>query len=243
MKTCDQFQAALLEYLYDALDPIQTRAVEAHVVDCAACQQALVEAQGQQQQLKRAAKATFAQVTFQKPTAITPLPEPAASTGWTRPAIMRWAVAASLMLGLAGLGGWVGFSYHQQTDRLARSELAYNELTKRLQEMDFGHAGDVRASDRYLGDQRDQLAKLPQKRLQQLRNAERDILGQPLHMLVMGPATLEAGAANRYQIRVRDQQARPTTAKIDAQVVAATTGHSRTVYHTSLVARDGACAL
>src|SRR5262245_41066297 len=113
MNSCETYQAQMLEYLYDLLDDGERQALQAHLGSCPACQAALVRAQAQRRLLAAAAKMEFATVHFTPPAAATEaaavVPLPTRRRAWP-----RWAVAAAVLLALAGLsvpGYWYGSDY------------------------------------------------------------------------------------------------------------------------------------
>src|SRR4051794_6166675 len=103
MNSCEAYQGQMLEYLYDLLEDGERQALRAHLDTCPACQAALVRAQAQRQLLAAAARMAFPAVLFAPPAAAeavaTVVPLPARRRAWP-----RWAVAAAVLLALAGLG-------------------------------------------------------------------------------------------------------------------------------------------
>src|SRR5437763_458901 len=101
MQSCEAYQAQTLEYLYDLLEDSDRQAFEAHLAVCAPCQAALDRARGHQRLLATAAKLEFPAVRFQPPALPPPVVVPLEHR---RRPWRRWAVAAAVLVALAGLG-------------------------------------------------------------------------------------------------------------------------------------------
>src|SRR5438105_1346031 len=106
MATCETYQSQLLDYLYELLEPAEAADMRQHLEQCTACQAALARAQAHQKVLARAAKSRFPAVRFQPPTEVVPSPGPAEVVPMRRRGVNwgAWAVAASILLLLGGLG-------------------------------------------------------------------------------------------------------------------------------------------
>src|SRR5262245_57336228 len=137
MATCDQYQAQLLDYLYDALDAPEQEELARHLEACPACQAGLARARGQQRLLARAAKERFPSVTFTPPSA-TPAPVVRAST---LPFVRRirlgrgLAIAAGLLLLVGGTlaGGWYRSEYVHERTRIAQADERRMSLLDQVQ--------------------------------------------------------------------------------------------------------------
>src|SRR5262249_51739826 len=123
--TCDHIQSQLLEHLYGLLDTEQSRALDEHVSQCAACQAALSQAERQRQLLAAAARGNFAGVSFRAPVAGLPRDEeatvPLTPAPPRRRTWVRWAVAASVVLVLGGVG-IPGAVYWKQSQVVAQAD-------------------------------------------------------------------------------------------------------------------------
>src|SRR4051812_29999592 len=98
MTPCEHFQPRLLDHLYGLLDDADSRALRDHLETCTACRAAQQRAEAQRQLLAAAAKEEFAGVRFAPPTASAAPRRVATPRGrWG-----RWAVAAAVLLALAG---------------------------------------------------------------------------------------------------------------------------------------------
>src|SRR5262245_24954494 len=82
MDRCLNFQAQMLDLVYDLLEVDERETLRAHLEVCVDCQAALREAQTQQQLLAVAARLEFPGVVFSTPEPVTvevepePVPEP-----------------------------------------------------------------------------------------------------------------------------------------------------------------------
>jgi anti-sigma factor RsiW len=98
---CDDGQDRLLDLVYGLLDPAEAAALEAHVASCPACEAAYKAVRGEKALIARAAKGSFARVEFIPP--IVGGIEPRRPV--PRTVFVRWAVAAGLLLAVAGTVG------------------------------------------------------------------------------------------------------------------------------------------
>jgi hypothetical protein len=190
----------LLEYLYDLLEPHEHQALQAHLADCAECRAALEKAQGDQRLLACAARMPFPNVRFEPPTEkpdTLPL-RPA------RPQRRRWrrfAVAAAILLTLAGLGApglWMTRDYHQ----------AQGVVVQHNQEI---------AADRNAVRQLDaKQAEIAEKRNQDIDSVKQTINEREVRVVVRGPSNVQSGVAAEYLVRTVDLNGQPTDAHIAA---------------------------
>ncbi len=139
MKTCDQYQAEMLDDLYGLLEAEDSRALSAHVQVCEPCRAAMVQAQEQRKLLAEAAKDAFAGVRFEAPVApaAAPTQQPAppriiASIGPAKPSLqrrLRYAVAAGVVLcaGIAALGAVYWNGRAKFLDKMAQAEAGSDE--------------------------------------------------------------------------------------------------------------------
>jgi hypothetical protein len=233
MKTCEAYQDQLLEHLYGLLEADDARALTDHLASCVPCQAALARAQAQQRLLAAAAKTEFASVHFAAPT---PPPERPAvlplratvpgvrASGW-----LRWAVAAAIVLAVAGLSlpaGW----YYQQHDRvavaLARTRQLERDISERQQDYQTRLAAarsqrqaQVEQAARDLQAAQEQIGKLAQERQTRLVQVQQSVLNRQLHMTIVGPETYEPGAPNDYRIAIRNQAQQPAPARVTVAVL------------------------
>src|SRR5665213_2756368 len=135
MHTCPECQAQMLEYLYDLLDEPERQAMQAHLTDCAPCRVGLAKAENQRNLLATAARMEFPNVRFAVPVeriapAVIPMTRPVKKARPWR----RWAVAAAILLALAGLsapGYWMERDYTQAHRTIAEKKAVALAATQR----------------------------------------------------------------------------------------------------------------
>jgi hypothetical protein len=198
MDRCLDYQAQMLDYVYDLLDADVAGQLRNHLDVCPHCQSALQEAQGQQQMLAAAARLEFPAVQFTPPAA-QPEPEPVVlpmpQRTRRRIAWRRWIAAAALLIAL-GLPTALGLDYagarrdwnHQQEEiaRLSRIQQAIET----------------------------EAIKLEEKRQDLFAEMQEKVLNQERKLTLSGAATAQAGAANVYQVDLRDGNSQPVRGKL-----------------------------
>jgi hypothetical protein len=111
MLGCHECRDRMLDHLYDVLDDADQRQFLDHVAGCPECQAALAGARAQQALLARAARLHFPDVRF------TPPADEPAVVLFKPPSRFRrvaaWAVAAGLLLALAGVSAPAYRSYRE----------------------------------------------------------------------------------------------------------------------------------
>jgi hypothetical protein len=226
MFRCDTCQEQLLDRLYGLLDPADADALDAHLADCADCAAAREQVMRWQGLLARAAKSDFPGVTFAPP------PEPVAPAAASEPPSpprrtardvwVRWAVAASLLLTCAALGG-----------PAARDLIGYARYKPRV-DRDVAALEQAKAEqDRLAGELRDMEAKLVERAadarerhdalVTRWLTAEQEALAaehaRPFDLQVMGAAFATPGAPNEYTVTATDRKTRrPKPVRVEAQV-------------------------
>src|SRR5262249_3479872 len=106
MTSCDHCRAQLLEHLYGLLEPDEAQALQAHLEQCAGCREALGRAQPGGQWLPGAAKTRSGALGFEAPPAGASIAEVRTPViRWFQSAWVPWAVAATVLLAIAGLWG------------------------------------------------------------------------------------------------------------------------------------------
>jgi anti-sigma factor RsiW len=190
MDTCGSYQEQLLDYLYDVLEGDEAQAVRQHLAACAACQEALRRAQGQQRLLATAARAEFPAVRFEAPADVLTFRAPAQTA--PAPSRRRWlriAVAAAVLLAVAGAAIPGGVYYRdyaatQQAVAHYRQQIADASKAGREAQARINQA----AADR--NESEAALRKAAQER--------------QLKVVVSGPPTLQPGAPSQYEIQTRN---------------------------------------
>jgi anti-sigma factor RsiW len=216
MHSCETCQARLLEYVYGLVDDADRAALEAHLVACAACQGALAQARSQQQLFAAAAKMEFPSVAFQPPAAA-----PAEAITTAAPATLpfatlekpmaarksvkwvRWAVAAAVLLTVAGLG---------ITGALVNADV---ERTR-----DAIRAGEHTVSDAQQ-KQRDVQKRIDathQENAAKVAGVYKAEAERQMKVVVQGPSAVQPGAPTEYQIETRNLNGQAVAANVSVQV-------------------------
>src|SRR5690349_12896012 len=164
MKSCDHFQAQMLEHLYGLLDGDDSRALAEHLSQCADCRAASARAEVQKKLLAAAAKAEFAGVRFQAPAPETAAPaeQPRVLTVRSRGSWVRWAVAASVLLLLGGLGVPTGIYWHQQ-ERVAQADAVLDQIEKDRKAVEAKYNDNLAQAHRELAALQADVAKVAQQ--------------------------------------------------------------------------------
>jgi hypothetical protein len=218
MNSCEPYQAQLLAYLYDLLEPEDRQALQGHLDQCAACQAALTRAKGQQKLLAAAAKAEFPAVRFQPPAVEEQPTIRLARFGGG--AWGTWALAASilLLLGVSVAGGWWTVRYLQQQQQ-AEMALATYEASRSV-------AGQLAADRQEKLARTEREFKLAEHNLQELDRTQpqkwaalaQQVRDRQLDVLVTGPEALEPGACNEFQVRTQNLNGNLVVAQLAAKV-------------------------
>ena len=208
MWNCSNTEDKLFEYLYGLLDDQDQSLLSSHCTECAVCGEKLKKALSQKDILVKASKAQFPEVKFTPPKDVAKELQQAkilqygasAVPGMQNARIWMWAVASVLTLGIgipAGIGTYdfIGNStvveHHQQY--AARVQSNFNVKAKAVVQL-----------------QNEGMAKANQ--------AIEEVQKKQLKVLITGPATLQPGAPNSYQILTQDNLSRPVEARVEAFV-------------------------
>jgi hypothetical protein len=214
----------MLELLYELLDEQERQALLTHLADCSACQAALTAARQQQHLLATAARMEFPAVRFvaPQPEAAEQAVQPAPTTPAPAPAVLpinspepfagkpakwrhlrRWAIAAGLLLAIAGLGV-PGYEHRR----------AYLDARQRAEEQEAAVAD---ARDR-MARAKQQLDEAEASRKHEIETIERTVKAAGLQLVVVGPRNMQPGAPTVFQVRTSDLNGQPASAEIVAQV-------------------------
>jgi predicted anti-sigma-YlaC factor YlaD len=203
MVTCGSCRPQLLDYLYDLLEGDEQQAVQDHLALCSDCQAALVSARTQQKVLASAARLDFSSVRFQAPVNNNHVAERNPQTIPLRvPSPVpwkRWALAATVLIALAGAGVPAGWFWH---DYSSASHIVkdYKQMLARAQE-DVGNAeGETRKAAAHY---QERLAAASQRQF---------------NVRVTGPATVQPGAPNLYTIETRNIQNQMVPTRLTVRV-------------------------
>jgi hypothetical protein len=196
MQPCDSYQPQLLHHLFGLLDETEAATLQAHLRDCPACEAARKHAEEQQRLLSAAAKGDFSGVQFRRPAAepaeARVLPLGSAAPAVRRRARLRWAVAASLLLGLSGSLLYAGYSWHHHSTSLALAQQEEQQLAQRRDQDKARVAEEMREVQNAISD-------LEKSWRREVERAQQDAAKKPVPAIV-GPATAQAGAINPYQL-------------------------------------------
>ena len=212
MLNCDAYQAQLLEYLYEVLEPVELQALRGHLGSCPDCQSALERAKGQQKLLAAAARLDCSAVRFVAPAPPT-APVRARIAAGARPSayatFVPLALAACVLLAVgtvavAAMLLWPVYHWKTEHTRLLAEQGSVEQ--QRQQE-----AADAR-NQIEMAEKR--LAKVAEQRGEELTAIE----NQQLNLVVSGQGGFQAGAPNPYQIQTLNRLGQPVSAKIDVSV-------------------------
>jgi hypothetical protein len=222
MDHCGQYQAQLLDFLYDLLEGDEHRAVQDHLAHCPACQAALSHAQGQQRLLAVAAKMEFPAVRFEPPREHLPFAQRPAPPAPVRRTWGRWAAAAVILLALAGLGAGGSWAWHDY--RTARG-------------VADGYQAELAHAKTAIKDANDKLAAAPRERAEKERQVREAADRQKLKVVVSGPESVQAGAPNQFQIQTRNPNTnQPVSGRLTVRV---TDDAKKVVFERADVASNG----
>jgi hypothetical protein len=184
MDHCGPVQAQLLDFLYDLLEADEQRVFQEHLVQCALCQAALRDAQGQQQLLAAAARMEFPAVRFEPPPEVLPFGQRSA----TRPVGRSWKRALAIC---APLAACILIALGLTADyRNARS----------VRDQGEGRLAMARQAVDELKDQLRRAKEVKDTRLAVLAKAAGE---RQFTVVVSGPETVQPGAPNTYHIQTR----------------------------------------
>ncbi|HZZ78939.1 MAG TPA: zf-HC2 domain-containing protein, partial [Gemmataceae bacterium] len=220
MLHCDQTQDLLLDFVYGVLEEPEQAKVRAHVHTCATCQSALKQAQVEQKTLSQAARAVRTVPEFAIPQETQPeqppevpaptLPfiadQPVKRSFWRRP-IVRWAAAAAILLAVVAPFSWHRYRLESYQKELTSVRTRYQEANRHLTAMPAAHA----------------------RRHQEIINKLHAQAAPHLH--VVGPTTLQPGAAGYLHITTRHPEGPLVPASVRVKLTDAATGDVVKVKH------------
>ncbi|HEV3116136.1 MAG TPA: alpha-2-macroglobulin family protein, partial [Gemmataceae bacterium] len=239
MTTCEQYQAQLLAYLYDLLDTDERLALQAHVEQCAACQAAVTQAKAQQQLLAAAAKKEFAGVKFEAPAEHAPAQTttPVLRIKRVRRASSAWAIAASVLVlvGIGASGGWWTTTYWQEKHIAQAREEAYKQQVALLSERVAERTASVADATKQVQELDQQVVRLQFEAANKWVELTNKVQNQSLNVVLTGPAAVQPGARNEYQIHAY-AGGQPVAARVATRVL---DEHRKVLFEQS-VAMNGA---
>jgi hypothetical protein len=202
----------MLEHLYDALEEADQSAFLDHLAGCPACREALEQARAQKSLLARAALLRFPHVSFAPP-ADEPLPGagtgtvllpsrplPRAERSW-----VRWAVAAAVLLAVAGLSvpGYRAYDEYQAASRAVRE-----------------HRDAVTEAQTELAHVQEEIREAGEAQQRRLADLEREVKARELRVVVSGPRVVQPGAPTDFYVQAFDLNGQKADAEIDARLTA-----------------------
>jgi hypothetical protein len=226
MKSCEQYQAQLMEHLYGLLENEDSLALIEHAGRCEACRTALLHADSQRQLLAAAALTECPDIRFEAPT-VRLAPATAAPAPPKRRALRlsrylgRVAAAAVVLLAVAGMSLPVLYLYAERNAAEEQLLTAEADVKKVLAEerrlIDEHTAALARAeTDRKHAEaRREELTKQQAKELNDLAdNFDR----QQLYMVVTGHQSLRPGVPNEYRIETRNKKNERERVRLDVRI-------------------------
>jgi hypothetical protein len=218
MNLCEPFQQQLLEDLYGLLDEAESRALREHLEGCAACRTARERADVQRRLLAAAAKEEFPGVRFTPPVARPETP-PVIALAPRRRRWVRWAVAAAVLLLVAGLGGSAGWSWYGHQDEVARAEAERRQALEEKNRFAQQGAAERERAARELREIQEQIRLLEVQWTGEADQARKAANARQLQVIISGPKTLQPGAPNRYNIETRDRNNAPKSGTVHVNIV------------------------
>jgi anti-sigma factor RsiW len=249
MTSCEACQAQLLDHLYGLLDDAERVAVEEHLAGCPACQAAMSAVEAQRQLLAAAARVECPGVRFEPPNVTAPAEAPESlkfpQAAHPRRSWRRWALAASVLLVLGGMGGLAGVAWSQHREDLLLAQAEHQTVTRQHQDLVAAQQQDNHRSQVAIREIQDEIQKLEQKWQADLTQAQKDAAEKQLQVIIVGPKNVEAGANNQYRIETRRAplpgKAPPAApSKVEARVLDPKTGQ---VYYEKEIVSAGDCLL
>jgi hypothetical protein len=226
MDNCGRCQNLLLDYLYDLLEGDELWAVEEHLKHCPTCATALEQARQQKLLLALAARMQCAPGSFQAPAEPPPRQREPAPAVVRIPAPrrpwLRWAVAAAVVLALAGLSAPAGWYWHDYAVTRQAADDYQAALTATSRQINQTDADANRAA---------------QHHTDQIEKVRDDARKRDLRLTVTGRPTVQSGAPNTYQILARDLNGVPVAAHLSVRV--RSEGDGKPVYEERDVAVIG----
>jgi hypothetical protein len=216
MLSPEQFREQVLPYLYDVLDEEERRVFEATLQSSPEARVTLEHAKAKQQMLAAAVRNHFPDVTFAAPPLPTrnsnrldeyqPRRRPERSSGRWLP----WAVAATLVVGVLGGGGywsvtgWAGYKRQlvEASERFNKAGATVNQLMQKIKEEQLSAEKDIRAIE--------QQVTLLVNDWNREADVQKKIFRQKgVQVVIQSPRALQAGATNSIQIDMKRNEQLP----------------------------------
>jgi hypothetical protein len=214
MKSCEQYREFIFDHLYGLLEASDAAEFSRHLESCPSCKADIAQAEKQKRLLGVAARTQVAG-QFTRPVESR---EPVRTRSFFAAPGVRWALAATVLLAVAGVGLPGGYYWHQQ-DRVARLESRLGEITQAAERTDKEYHDRVaQAATESQGIQK-QLQEAAENRQKKFNEIQTAINTQRLNVTVTGPETLVAGAPNRIQVATTNLNRQPAPANVSIKVM------------------------
>jgi hypothetical protein len=216
MNVCEQYQEQFLDYLYGLLEPAEAKSLRQHVSGCPGCQASLTKAEADKSLLASAARSSFPEVRFQSPVTVPAGPQKADEvhhSDW-----VRWLIAASVVLAVAGVG------YVSVRENTLRGVMA--AANEKIAQAGHEQTEVIQARSREQAKARESLQAaqaewqaLTTQKYQELARVNQALASKPFHIIATAPADIEAGLSNAIQVQVQDVLYRPAKSQMIARVL------------------------
>jgi hypothetical protein len=211
MNPCEHYQPQLLNYLYGLLEESDSQSLKEHLSGCAACQAALAHVEEQRRVLAAAAKAEFAGVRFTAPAELPAalpqvIPVKAPRRNW-----LRWAIAASVLLVVGGIGVAGFLTWQEYSSRRQELARAKNEQEKLVEKK--------HNADEAIRLVQQEIRKLEEQWKSESQEIQKSSADKQLHLSIKGPKTLVPGAPNQFSIEITNRDRQPTKSELKARLV------------------------
>ena len=220
MTSCDYCQAQLLEHLYGLLEPDEAQALQTHLEQCAGCREALGRAQAQRQLLAAAAKTEFAALRFEAPPAGASVAEVRTpAIRWFQSGRAPWAVAATVLLAIAGLWGRNQYAeYASRRDSAGAAQNNYRQLVEDDSRLAADRQARLEETRKELADAQSKLNRLVAEQQKALNNASERLQKNQMYLAVIAPPNLQPGAPNDIRVETRNLFQGLVAAHLSAEV-------------------------
>ena len=208
---CEHCLPQLLPFVYDLLEPDERADVAAHLEGCVSCSEAMKSAREHAGLLAEAVKDRTGGIVFQAPPehAVTASAPTVAMARPRRPLFLinRWSIAATLLLAFFSVGGVIGWNIWREN--AGQLEQAQERLAKATADRD----NSKRDSEKQKVQTQEEIRAI-QAQINQLfndwrteENKKRKLEQDRVQFFLKGPEVAQAGANNRYEVQVLQQDA------------------------------------
>jgi hypothetical protein len=206
MTPCEHFQDQLLDHLYGLLDPPEANQLTEHLHGCAVCRAALTHAEDQKRLLAEAARLEFPELRFARPTVplITPIAAPPVQAAAGERDWGRWALAAAVLLAVGGIS-LSGNAYWGRHDRVLQAKAKTEQIQGDIERLARQRTEKLELAAREVREAQQESQKVVTDFQQRTAQVFSQMAGRALHLRISGPAAVEAGALNEYQVQVYDR--------------------------------------